>query len=263
MTIKQSTIKELWGSSENECAYPDCQEEIVDLDQGMVIGEMCHIKAQSPGGPRYDSNLDEDEVHEASNLLLLCPTHHTHIDKNPAEYPVEELEEWKENQTESAPETPELSDTLIERLVEESGDITVEDGSFIVTKNQMGGQVAHEITNIGPQPRSIPPVSQRAMVSQLSQYNPPTVEVSGLMGNGETIQLAEQIIDILENAGWEVNGPHQEVRTGNPTGIMLIMPEEMEPLVALGNLLIQSGLKAEGYLNDEAEDPQIVVGANL
>lgn len=116
MTIKRSTLKTLWAASGNQCGHPDCEEEVADTEQEIVIGEICHIRAQSEGGPRYDPDLSEDEVDGYSNLILLCPTHHTYIDKNPEEYPIEKLERWKQQQEDQDSAETELSDELLTEL---------------------------------------------------------------------------------------------------------------------------------------------------
>ncbi len=58
-----------------------------------MIGEMAHIIAQQPDGPRGQPGGGEDSY---ENLILLCPTHHTEIDKAPEGiFSVEELKRWK------------------------------------------------------------------------------------------------------------------------------------------------------------------------
>jgi hypothetical protein len=116
MSIKRSTLKKLWAASGNQCGFPGCEEDVVDMEQEIGVGEICHIRAQSPGGPRYDPDLDDDEVDAYSNLILLCPTHHTYIDKNPEEYSIEELEDWKAEQEEQASQAAELPDELLTEL---------------------------------------------------------------------------------------------------------------------------------------------------
>lgn len=116
MTIKRSTLKTLWAASGNQCGHPDCEEKVADTELEIVIGEICHIRAQSEGGPRYDPNLGEDEVDAYSNLILLCPTHHTYVDKNPEEYPIEELERWKELQEDQESTDSDISDELLTEL---------------------------------------------------------------------------------------------------------------------------------------------------
>lgn len=263
MTIKQSTVKELWGASKNECAHPECNMKIADPDEKGVIGEICHIRAQSERGPRYDPSLDEEEIDAASNLVLLCPTHHTIVDKNPENYTPEQLEEWKEEQVAGGTEKVPADDELLEELVANSENINIEDGSFIITKNQMGGQVADKITNIGQQPRKIPPAAQEEMIEHLDSYNPGPVTVAGIMGDGESIRLAEEIIDILERAGWDVKGPNQVVLDRAIQEIQIKLPEDTEAFRTLGNLLLQLGFASAGYRNEELEGMEIIVGSNI
>jgi len=263
MVITQSTLKELWGASKNECAYPDCDMALADPDGDGVIGEICHIRAQSEGGPRYDASLDEEEVDSASNLILLCPTHHTVIDKNPENYSPGELESWKEEQlTEDGVEVP-GTDSLLDELVANTESINVKDGSFIITNNQMGGQVADEITNIGQQPRRIPPAAEQEMVQKLSQYDPGPVSVAGIMGDGESLRLADEILDVLDEAGWDVSGPNQVILNGAVQEIQLRIAEDSEAIRSLGNLFLQLGFDSAGYLDEEREEIEIVVGTNI
>lgn len=82
------TIKRLFAVSGNYCAFEGCKNNLVDFVSGKVIGRICHIKAQSPGGPRFDSNQTDQERHSFDNLILLCPIHHDVIDSNPLKYDV-------------------------------------------------------------------------------------------------------------------------------------------------------------------------------
>jgi hypothetical protein len=71
-----------------------------DLGSSSVIGEEAHIVARERKGPRGDSPLNEDQRDEYSNLILLCPTDHTTIDKIPAgveQYPIELLLKIKQD----------------------------------------------------------------------------------------------------------------------------------------------------------------------
>lgn len=89
-----AVIKRLFALSRNKCTFSGCEAPIVE-DSGTVTGEICHIKAASPGGPRYDPMQSESERHAASNLLLLCGRHHTLIDAEPTTYTVQKLTELK------------------------------------------------------------------------------------------------------------------------------------------------------------------------
>jgi hypothetical protein len=60
-----------------------------------VIGEMAHIRAHAPNGPRYDINYPTALVDTYDNLMLLCPTDHTTIDTAIANFPVSDLLKMK------------------------------------------------------------------------------------------------------------------------------------------------------------------------
>ncbi|MFW9257403.1 HNH endonuclease [Nostoc sp. CALU 546] len=86
-------VKTLWGRSGNRCAF--CKIELTPIGSKSTLGEMAHIVAKSPKGPRGQSNLTSEQRDECSNLILLCPTHHTLIDSNPEEWKVEKLKQIK------------------------------------------------------------------------------------------------------------------------------------------------------------------------
>ena len=119
MGIPLSTQKQLWAASGNECAHPDCDNEVLDLNLNIVIGHVSHIRARRSGGPRYDPEMDDGERDEYSNLIILCPTHHEIVDKAPEEYPPEVLEQWKREHEKQSPDVPELSGDLLEGLFDE------------------------------------------------------------------------------------------------------------------------------------------------
>lgn len=89
--MKTKDVKILWGRSGNRCAFPGCKIELTPDGATSTLGEMAHIVADSPNGPRGESTLTPDERDQYSNLILLCPTHHTQIDSNPEEWTVERL----------------------------------------------------------------------------------------------------------------------------------------------------------------------------
>jgi hypothetical protein len=116
MGVKTSTKKQLFAASGNECSYPGCSEQVADLEKGIVIGEIAHIRAKNPDGPRYDPGLGKQEKDGYANLILLCPNHHTRIDKNPGEYPPEVLDSWKDNHENQVDKKTSLPDHLVSGL---------------------------------------------------------------------------------------------------------------------------------------------------
>ncbi len=72
---KPSTMKKLFALSGNKCAFPKCNERLVDSDYNM-IAQICHIEAAEPGGERFNPNQSDEERRDFSNLILLCANHH-------------------------------------------------------------------------------------------------------------------------------------------------------------------------------------------
>lgn len=96
MAISDNTAKLLWGRAAGICSNPGCREDLTVLVEGnrsFNVGEMAHVIARSPEGPRGESGGGSDEY---ENLVLLCPTCHRTIDKAPdGIYPAEVLYRWK------------------------------------------------------------------------------------------------------------------------------------------------------------------------
>lgn len=99
MAITVLTRKILWGNSGNRCNFPgcNCNLDLVSGSSHTIVGEECHIEAQSKGGPRYNPSLTETQINDQSNLILLCSVHHKLIDSNPEEYTVDCLKMMKAN----------------------------------------------------------------------------------------------------------------------------------------------------------------------
>lgn len=103
MAIPISQQRKLLQRSGNVCAFPDCRllltaEGTAD-DPVVVLGEIAHIVAESPDGPRGDSPLTRDERNLYQNLILLCNQHHQLIDSEGAlaTYTVERLTAMKQD----------------------------------------------------------------------------------------------------------------------------------------------------------------------
>jgi hypothetical protein len=127
-------VKRLFALSGNRCAFPKCISPIVQAD--VVVGEICHIKAASPGGPRYDPAQSPEERHGYDNLVLLCANHHKVVDDDTDAYTVTRLLKLKLGHEQNVSATPEnqLAEG-VRLLIDQS----------ITATNQSGGITAHTV----------------------------------------------------------------------------------------------------------------------
>jgi hypothetical protein len=161
MSIKPSQQKLLWGKSASRCAI--CREILhkPDIDgKDYTIGEMAHIEGENPGAARYNASMTDEERNNYQNRILLCPTHHTIIDKDENEYTVEKLkqvkkdhEKWVEDSLRS--QLPEITFAELEVILKylTVAPIPIEDESITVVppgrkikKNDLSVEVGNLIT---------------------------------------------------------------------------------------------------------------------
>jgi hypothetical protein len=100
MSVQLTTIKRLFAKSGNQCAMPRCTAPIIV--GAIPVGQICHIRARSKKGPRYDATMTADERNAYANLMLLCRTCHRLVDADEATYTPELLTEIKEIHERSA-----------------------------------------------------------------------------------------------------------------------------------------------------------------
>jgi hypothetical protein len=101
MAIREKAIKLLWSNAAGRCSFTDCNERLT-VEQAAhsaphTLGEMAHIKGNKKGSNRYDETQTDEQRDSYENLILLCPNHHTLIDKpeNEEIYTVYALVEMK------------------------------------------------------------------------------------------------------------------------------------------------------------------------
>lgn len=89
----QKDIKLLWGRAGNRCAMcrVELSQDTSTVTASFTLGEQAHIAGEKKGSARWSDALTLEERNSYHNLILLCPTHHTEIDKNEADWPVEKL----------------------------------------------------------------------------------------------------------------------------------------------------------------------------
>ena len=95
--LTENSKGNLQGRAANRCAI--CRKELVmdatETDDESLVGEACHIVAQSIDGPRGPSPLTAPQRDKYANLILLCNIHHKQVDDQFNTYTVSKLEALK------------------------------------------------------------------------------------------------------------------------------------------------------------------------
>ena len=95
------TRRRLWGDSGGRCGRPTCRIYLFADDANVDFGELAHIIAASPKGPRGDDPVvvaNADRAHH-TNLILLCSNCHTIVDKEPQTFTALDIGNWKRIRT--------------------------------------------------------------------------------------------------------------------------------------------------------------------
>lgn len=137
-TITSATVKRLFARCQNRCAFPSCEAPIIE-DSDTVTGDICHIKAASVGGPRYDASQTDEARHGAANLILLCTRHHRIVDADIEKHTTSVLIEMKRKHeqggvVEITPRTARAAESLLAHYAE----VTVYSNSGQIAVNKSG-----------------------------------------------------------------------------------------------------------------------------
>lgn len=97
--IPAATRLRLFAAAAGHCQRPECLDALFPLELGgdKHIAEMAHVIPHGDAGPRHEDRPDGDfDADSFDNLLLLCPTCHTIVDKKPDAFPRQLLLDWKQ-----------------------------------------------------------------------------------------------------------------------------------------------------------------------
>src|SRR4030042_949996 len=85
--------------SGDRCAFPRCDRSLtinsVSGNDPAVIGVAAHIAGERSGTARYDPSMMDEERDHYNNLIYLCGDHHTQVDKQERDFPVDVLVKMK------------------------------------------------------------------------------------------------------------------------------------------------------------------------
>ena len=98
--LSSATQRAVWARSGGICARPGCDSILYEdpvFFKTRPFGELAHNVAASQDGPRGDATRSPQLSDDPENLILLCPTCHTLVDKPgwQQDYPEAMLAEWK------------------------------------------------------------------------------------------------------------------------------------------------------------------------
>lgn len=82
-----------WMKSDGNCCM--CKQKIGRYEENGFVGEFAHIEDLQKATKRYNPDKSIDELNDESNIIILCPTCHTKIDKYSEDYPTEKLQQIK------------------------------------------------------------------------------------------------------------------------------------------------------------------------
>lgn len=87
----------LFAMANGTCFFPGCPHPVLTMvgSDPVISVDIAHIKAATPGGPRFDPNMTNEERAAHPNVILLCTAHHKVVDRDPDTYTVEVLTAWK------------------------------------------------------------------------------------------------------------------------------------------------------------------------
>jgi 5-methylcytosine-specific restriction endonuclease McrA len=87
--LRQDEDRRLFAESAGTCVLCNTPlfADVASTDRSISIAERAHIVAHSASGPRGDSSVASDDLSDPANIVLLCPTCHTTVDKVPDAYP--------------------------------------------------------------------------------------------------------------------------------------------------------------------------------
>ena len=163
----QKTIEVVAKRAGFICSWPSCNKRTVGAgtaeDKVVNIGVAAHIRAASPGGPRYDHQQTKEERISPNNAIWLCQDHGKLADSDPSKYPAELLQQWKQehekriSETVGIPPSSPITEVSGEHIARGRGNVTGLDiqGPAIIkpgTRSMAEGEGNITGTRIGGRP---------------------------------------------------------------------------------------------------------------
>lgn len=94
MSVTYPTRVLLAFRSGDHCAFPGCDRSLTidgNSDNPIITGEAAHIEGERSDAARYNPAMTNDQRNHYNNLIYMCGDHHTQIDKQEKDFPVDKL----------------------------------------------------------------------------------------------------------------------------------------------------------------------------
>lgn len=151
LPTKSNVIRRLFALSGNQCAFPGCNELLVDED-GAFIGQVCHIEAAEEGGERFNEDGKDEQRRSFENLMLLCYKHHVKTN-NVLKYPTDLMIKMKADHEGKFEKNQyiipnEIEDRIIYEVINKLNAITeiVTDSKTLIEAGNVIGASTNEMT---------------------------------------------------------------------------------------------------------------------
>ena len=205
LSPRLDTIRELCLKCGNLCAYPGCTE-LMMTDDGVLIGQLCHIEAAEPGGERFNPNMTNEERRSAANLMFMCYRHHTETnDVN--RFTVVDLTRMKSDH-EYKFSRPDRGMREVVAKMSRAALFAIGAGTGI----SLGGivqQIRSALDVLVDPSNDVNPKTLRKELQHILQYAP-TGTVYCYSRDPIHNAVGDVYLDIFERAGWRINRVHHE-----------------------------------------------------
>ena len=238
------------------CSNPNCRKLTsgpqTDSERTINVGVASHITAASSGGKRYNPNLTPEERKSPNNGIWLCQTCGKLVDNDEVRYTIELLNKWKNLSEQAALLDIETNNSY--------GNFT--DNSTVISLNQSGGQTAKTIVNQRPSKRSFKP--HKDLIKYWLNQSPPTAyEIHILMNDLETADLAKELKEIMDEAGWADGEIIKGLGGYYPAGITITRDKESIQSQNILEAIFRTGLKnVTGQAEFKGDKIRIYIGPN-
>jgi len=142
----------------NRCSNPGCRKRTsgphTEDDKALNVGVAAHITAASPGGPRYEASLTQEERKSIGNGIWLCQSCAKLVDNDESRYTKPLLVKWKQDAEQDALREIESATQALDSKNTEIGHVSPQ--SQRMRRSTKCPECGRSMENIGADPSKPP-----------------------------------------------------------------------------------------------------------